>query len=115
MKNLVTIFKALSDPNRVRIIKMLELRKLCLCEISSILKLANSTVSKHLSILKNAGLITDDKDGKWVNFELVSSPESVYVQDMLSLLKKYSNNDNMVKNDLKSVNKVDRKVICGGD
>lgn len=115
MINLVMIFKALSDPNRVRIIKMLESRKLCLCEVSSILKLANSTVSKHLSILKNAGLIIDDKDGKWVNFELVSSPESVYVQDLLGLMKKYSNNDALVKNDLKLVNKVDRKVICGGD
>jgi ArsR family transcriptional regulator len=95
--------------------KMLESRKLCLCEVSSVLKLANSTVSKHLSILKNAGLIIDDKEGKWVNYELVSSPELVYVQDMLLLLKKYSNNDITVKNDIKQVKKVDRKVICGGD
>ncbi|HOJ18229.1 MAG TPA: metalloregulator ArsR/SmtB family transcription factor [Ignavibacteriaceae bacterium] len=115
MKKLVTIFKALSDPNRVRIMKMLESRKLCLCEVSSVLKLANSTVSKHLSILKDAGLIIDDKEGKWVNYELVRSPESVYVQDMLALFIKYLNNDITIKNDLKLVNKVDRKIICGVD
>ena len=50
-----------------------------------------------------------------MNYELVRSPESVYVQDMLALFIKYLNNDITIKNDLKLVNKVDRKIICGVD
>jgi len=115
MKNLVIIFKALSDKNRVRIIKMLESRSLCLCEITAILNLAPSTVSKHLSILKQAGLIMDDKQGKWVNFRLNESPESVYILELLGLLKKWANNDMGIQKDTKSVEKVDRKDICGTD
>ena len=61
------IFKALSDSNRIRIVKMLQRKSLCVCEIKDVINLATSTVSKHLSILREAGLIVDWKDGKWIN------------------------------------------------
>ena len=61
MRELVKIFKALSDSNRIRIIKMLQIRPLCVCEITAVLNLATSTVSKHLSILREADLIYDIK------------------------------------------------------
>ena len=64
MEELLKIFKALSDPNRIRIIKMLEEHKLCGCKMSAILKLANSTDSKHLTILSRAGIKYDNKQGK---------------------------------------------------
>ena len=70
MRELVKVFKALSDSNRIRILKMLEVRPLCVCEITEVLKLATSTVSKHLSILRDAGYIIDQKEGKWVNYYL---------------------------------------------
>ena len=69
MEILVKRFKALSDPNRIRILKMLEVRHMCVCEITSVLGLATSTVSKHLSILRDAGFIVDKKNGKWVEYE----------------------------------------------
>lgn len=68
------IFKALSDPNRLRILNILRQRKLCVCEITEILGLATSTVSKHLSILQNAGFIKREKDGKWVNYYINPRP-----------------------------------------
>ena len=55
MRKLSKTFQALSDTNRIRILKIFEQRSLCVCEITEILKLANSTVSKHLSILRDAG------------------------------------------------------------
>ncbi|MFO7524521.1 MAG: metalloregulator ArsR/SmtB family transcription factor, partial [Ignavibacteriaceae bacterium] len=55
-------FKTLSDPNRLRILKMLQIKPLCVCEITDVLQLATSTVSKHLSILKETGFIIEEKD-----------------------------------------------------
>lgn len=113
MKSLKNIFKALSDQNRIRIMKMLENRELCLCEISKILGLANSTVSKHLSILRDAGLIIDYKDGKWVNFRLAKAPESMYVKEIQNLIKKWLTDDEIIRSDARKILTVDRTTICG--
>ena len=75
MRKQAKIFQALSDTNRIRILKMLEMRPLCVCEITDVLKLATSTVSKHLSILRDAGFIIDEKEGRWVNYYL--SPDQI--------------------------------------
>src|SRR5215510_16514737 len=70
MRDVVTIAKALSDENRVRIVAMLEGRELCVCQVIELLGLAPSTVSKHLSILKQARLIDGRKDGPWMYYRL---------------------------------------------
>ena len=113
MRNLVKVFKALSDSNRIRILKMLEERHLCVCEITEVLKLASSTVSKHLSILRNAELILDEKDGKWVNYYLNQEQMDVYVQQLLPLIKSWLPDDNIIKQDKEKVKTVDRNFICG--
>ena len=63
MKPFIKIMKALSDPNRVKIIKLLQQKKMCVCELQAVLKLAQPTVSKHLKILEEAGLADFQKDG----------------------------------------------------
>ena len=60
MKEITDIFKALSDKNRLRILMMLTRRPLCVCEIQNVLSITVSTVSKHLSILRDIGLIIDE-------------------------------------------------------
>ncbi len=112
-RNEVTVFKALGDKNRIRIIKMLESRDLCVCEVREVLDLSNSTVSKHLSILCNADLITDFKDGKWVNYRLNSRSENHFIRSILSSLKESLKDDEQVANDAKKVRSVDRNKICG--
>jgi ArsR family transcriptional regulator len=72
MKDFVRVMKALSDPNRVKIVKMLQQRKLCVCEIRAALQVAQPTVSKHLKVLENAGLVDSQKDGLWVNYGLTT-------------------------------------------
>ena len=64
------IFKALSDVNRLKIVQLLKEGELCACELTFALSNSQSTVSHHLSILKNAGLIKERKEGKWSYFRL---------------------------------------------
>jgi len=70
MNELTTIFKALSDETRLRIIKLLEKGELCVCDITAALDLVQPKVSFHLSALKEAGLIKDLKQGKWIHYSL---------------------------------------------
>lgn len=70
MKKFIAVTRALSDPNRVKIVKMLQHKMMCVCEIQAALQIAQPTVSKHLKVLENAGLVTFQKDGVWVNYHL---------------------------------------------
>jgi ArsR family transcriptional regulator, arsenate/arsenite/antimonite-responsive transcriptional repressor len=62
--------KSLSDSNRVRVLMALRNRELCVCRLIELLQLAPSTVSKHLAILKQAGLIEGRKEGRWMLYRL---------------------------------------------
>lgn len=96
MDSTVKIYKALSDPNRLRILKILEAGEKCVCKIPDILGLANSTVSKHLSILRDAGFIKGRKDGKWVHYSLVENSEDESIKCHLNHLKTILNDDPLV-------------------
>jgi len=65
-----TAFKALGDETRLSIVNLLQIRELCVCEIMAALGLTQPTTSHHLMILKNAGLVEDRKEGKWVFYRL---------------------------------------------
>ncbi len=69
-EQLIDVAKALSDMNRVRALYALEGRELCVCQIIALLELAPSTVSKHMSILRRAGLVSSRKEGRWVYYHL---------------------------------------------
>ena len=62
----LNIFRAIGDENRLRILFVLRDGELCVCQIIGLLRLAPSTVSKHLSILRSAGLVESRKKGRWV-------------------------------------------------
>jgi ArsR family transcriptional regulator len=70
MNDLMTIFKALSDETRLRVIKLLEQGELCVCDITAALDMVQPKVSFHLSALKEAGLIKDRKQGTWIHYSL---------------------------------------------
>ena len=70
MKDFIKVMKALSDPNRVKIVKMLQHKTMCVCEIREALQIAQPSVSKHLKILEDAGLVASKKDGQWVDYYL---------------------------------------------
>ena len=113
MKNeQVKIFKALGDPNRIRILKMVLERELCMCEVREVLGLSNSTVSKHLTILRDAGLLLDAKEGKWVNFRVNDKAGRAFIRSVIDLVGRSFEDDATVQADLKKVRRVDRKKIC---
>jgi ArsR family transcriptional regulator len=76
MNDFVAITKALSDPSRVRALIALRNGELCVCQIIDLLELAPSTVSKHMSILKQAGLVDSRKDSRWVYYRLAEDTNS---------------------------------------
>ncbi|MFA5072647.1 MAG: metalloregulator ArsR/SmtB family transcription factor [Nitrospirota bacterium] len=73
MKEILPVFKALSDETRLRIIKLLEQGELCVCDIVAALDLIQPKISFHLNILKEAGLLRGRKDGKWIHYQLDNS------------------------------------------
>jgi len=73
MKNLLAVFKALSDETRLRILKLLEHGELCVCDIVAALDTIQPKVSFHLATLKEAGLINDRKQGKWIHYRIDDS------------------------------------------
>ena len=76
-------FKALADSTRLRIIKMLENRELCVCEVMAALDLTQTNASYHLNMLERAGIVKKTRRGKWVFYSLVK-PEVTRLIDQIS-------------------------------
>ena len=93
MNFFLRIMKALSDPNRVRVIKLLEDRSLCVCEIQQVLGLSQPTVSSHLKILEDAGLVGKERQGTWMIYSQTMDSDSEYVRTMLAELRGWLNED----------------------
>jgi len=93
MKPFLRVMKALSDPNRVRVVKLLEDRALCVCEIQRVLGLAQPTVSSHMKILEDAGLVNKERQGTWMIYSQAVGSESPYVRTMLTELRNWLNED----------------------
>jgi DNA-binding transcriptional ArsR family regulator len=74
VNTVVDIAKALADTSRVRALAALRRRELCVCQITELLGLAPSTVSKHMTILRQAGLVESVKEGRWVHYRRPSRP-----------------------------------------
>lgn len=110
MKQLETVFKAFSDKNRLRIIKLLEKKKMCVCEIAFVLGIKQPSVSRHISKLKSAGIIEYEQDGLWTNYFI--SPNNNYASIILALLKTWVNDSDIIKKDTKKLSLADRNIIC---
>jgi len=106
--------KALSDPNRVKMVKLLQHKEMCVCEIQAALGLAQSTVSKHLRILEESGLITYYKDKLWVNYSLADGTDSPYAANLLGCLKHWLDEDPVLADIVEKLPSIRREDICGG-
>ncbi len=112
MHEFVQTMKALSDPNRIKIIKMLQFRELCVCEIQSALGLAQSTASKHLKILETAGFIASSKAGLWVNYRLADGSRSPYAATLLGNLRHWLDSDPEVAGVRQQLSTIRREEVC---
>jgi len=112
MKDFIKVMKALSDPNRVKIIKLLQNKTMCVCELQKTLDIAQSTVSKHLKILEEAGLISYKKDKLWIDYYIANQDANSWAFIILENMKNQLNNDIEIIKLTQKAYKCDRKKIC---
>ena len=112
MKEFVKVMKALSDTNRVKLLKMLQEREMCVCEIQAALTIAQPTVSKHLKILEDAGLVDRQKDGLWVNYSLSNGSRSPYAASLLGNLRHWLNEDPVIRDIAVRSEEIRREDLC---
>jgi len=99
LRDYESVMKAVADPTRVRILKILEGGEMCVCQVIAILSFGQSTVSKHLFLLRAAGLIKDRRDRKWVYYSLDRGNDPPYAARMLRNLRGWLNDDPVVAED----------------
>ena len=106
--------KAAGDATRLRILRMLEDGPLCVCQVVEVLGLSQSTVSKHLVLLKNAGLIEDEKRGKWVFYRRPAGERGNFPGALSGLLTDFLRSERRAAEDLKRARhpKVKKLAAC---
>ena len=112
MKDFIRVMKALSDPNRVKILKLLQQKTMCVCELQGALQIAQPSVSKHLKLLEEAGLVDYKKEGLWVNYYLADGKASPYAASLLGNLKHWLEDDPEISDLIGIVPFLNREELC---
>jgi len=115
MKDFLAIMKALSDENRVRALMALSGGELCVCQLIELLGLAPSTVSKHMAVLHQAGLVETRKDGRWIYYSLARQGQEPCVRTALDMTLGCLAKDRRIGQDvkrMKTIRKISRDDLC---
>jgi len=112
METFRKVMKALSDPSRIKMVKMLQRRQMCVCEIQEALGIAQPTASKHLKVLEEAGLVQYKKNGLWVIYDLADGSGSPYAATMLGNLRHWLEEDPEVAELVRQLPQMSREEIC---
>ena len=115
MRDFMAITKALADETRVRMLLALRDGELCACQIVELAQLAPSTVSKHLSILKQARLVDSRKEGRWMYFRLADSTAPALIRQTLAWVEKSLADDRLVEQDRQRLERIlecDPSELC---
>ena len=115
MREILGITKALADENRLRALYALQVGELCLCQIVELLRLAPSTVSKHMAILRQARLIEGRKEGRWIYYRLMGRDAPYEVQRGIAWICWALPRTKRIQEDarrLKKILRIDREELC---
>jgi DNA-binding transcriptional ArsR family regulator len=115
MFSFMTITRALSDQNRVRMLMALDRRELCVCQLIELLELAPSTVSKHMSILANARLVEGRQDGRWRYYRLAGEEAPDEAREAITWTFKSLAKAPQIQKDakrLEGILKIDPEALC---
>ncbi len=115
MRELMRVTKALADETRVRMLLALQDGELCVCQITELFALAPSTISKHLSILYQAGLVNSRKEGRWMYYELPKKNGPAAAREALRWVQRTTADDPEVADDgarLKKILSMDPVELC---
>jgi DNA-binding transcriptional ArsR family regulator len=114
---MVNITKALADENRLRVLMALGGGELCVCQVVAMLGLAPSTVSKHMYLLRQAGLVEARKEGRWVHYRLAGEGADKAAREAVRWVQRHLADDPQIVRDaktLKAVLKMSPEELCGG-
>jgi DNA-binding transcriptional ArsR family regulator len=106
MRDFMLITKALADASRIRTLAALRPGELCVCQITELLELAPSTMSKHLSILHQAGLVNARKEGRWIYYSLPGKEAAASVRSALEWVLSSLRTDPSVAADAKRLKRI---------
>ena len=115
MKDFLNITKALADENRLRMLLALEGGELCVCQITELMGLAMSTVSKHLSLLYQAGLLNARKEGRWMFYSLPGKGAPTAAREAVGWVRRSLAGSERIAQDtkrLKQVREMDLSALC---
>ena len=98
MQGQIKMLKALGDETRLRILKLLLKRELCVCELEAALNLPQSKVSRHLTVLRSLGLVEGRREGTWI-FYSFSKPENDFEKSIVQIIKNALSDSELVKQD----------------
>lgn len=112
MREFTKVMKALSDVNRVKIVKMLQHKSMCVCEVQAALGISQPAVSKHLRVLEEAGLVRFQKDGLWVNYYLTDGSSSSYVATLLGNMRHWLEDDAEIGRLVQKLPTIQREDVC---
>jgi DNA-binding transcriptional ArsR family regulator len=115
MTNFLRLSRALSDESRARILMALRGGELCLCQIIDLLGLAPSTVSKHMSVMKDAGLVEGRKEGRWHFYRLAGEGSSPEICSAIRWVEENLASDGIITSDrerLKMILRKDKVELC---
>lgn len=103
------LFKIFADKNRLRMLVLLQQRKMCVCEFAFVLGVSQPSISRHLKKMKDAGLIADEQDGLWTNYFL---RDSAITHDVLGLIRTLIKEDKVIRADSERLKRSDRTKLC---
>ncbi len=115
MKDFLNITKALADENRLRMLMALDGGEQCVCRVAELMDLAMSTVSKHLSILYQAGLVKARREGRWMYYSLPGKETPAAAREAVGWVRRSLDGDGKVAEDAKRMKKVlamDLSELC---
>ncbi len=115
MKDFLNVTKALADENRLRILMALQGGEVCVCQLTELMGLAMSTVSKHLSVLYQAGLVNARKEGRWMYYSLPGKDAPTAAREAVAWVRRSLAGNERVAADARRLKKVlalDVSVLC---
>jgi ArsR family transcriptional regulator len=112
MKHLIKLLKAIGDPNRIKIMKMLQHREMCVCELREAIGISQPSVSRHLKLLQDADLLESRRDGLWINYRWNPEPSNQYAKALMDLIKIWLEEDEEIRSLILKSSKLNREMIC---
>lgn len=111
VRSVSRLFKALGEETRLRIVALLSHGELCVCHLEEALGLSQPNVSRHLGILRAAGVVTDRRDGNWVYYRLLDQEKPDCDRQLKALVQSFAKRD-VIRSDVEKLVKIRGPGAC---